>query len=134
MKSTGMVRNVDQLGRIVIPKELRRTLHIREAKDLLEIYIEDKMIVLKAFDENSETSGIVRGVDRLGRIVLPIELRRKLDIVEERDALEIYIDDTAIMLRKYQPDCVFCGDAKNILIFKGKNICQHCLSELRIIK
>ncbi len=134
MKSTGMVRNVDQLGRIVIPKELRRTLRICEAKDLLEIYIEDKMIVLKMFDENAENSGIVRGVDRLGRIVLPIELRRKLDIVEERDALEIYIDEDAIMLRKYQPDCVFCGDARNIIIFKGKNVCQHCLGELRIIK
>ena len=134
MKSTGMVRNVDQLGRIVIPKELRRTLHICEAKALLEIYIEDKMIVLKTFDENSDNSGIVRGVDRLGRIVLPIELRRKLDIVEERDALEIYIEDDSIMLRKYQPDCVFCGDAKNIIIFKGKNVCQNCLEELRSIK
>ena len=134
MKSTGIVRKVDQLGRIVIPKELRRTLHICEAKDLLEIYIEDKMIVLKMFDENAENSGIVRGVDRLGRIVLPIELRRKLDIVEERDALEIYIEEDAIMLRKYQPDCVFCGDARNIIIFKGKNVCQHCLGELRSIK
>lgn len=131
MKSTGVVRKVDQLGRIVLPKELRKTHKIVEMQDSLEIYVEDNMIVLKKYDENSNISGIVRRVDQLGRIVLPIELRRNLNITEEKDALEIYIDDDAIILKKYEPACIFCGNARNVFTFKGKNICPSCVEELR---
>lgn len=77
-----------------------------------------------------KSTGIVRKVDELGRIVLPIELRRTLDIAE-KDALEIYVDGSSIVLRKYEPSCVFCGDAKNISAFRGKNICVSCLQELQ---
>ncbi len=77
-----------------------------------------------------KSTGIVRKVDELGRIVLPIELRRTLDIAE-RDALEIYVDGASIVLRKYQPACVFCGDSKDVSVFKGKNVCADCLRELR---
>ncbi len=77
-----------------------------------------------------KSTGIVRKVDELGRIVLPIELRRTLDIME-RDALEIYVDGEAIVLRKYEPSCIFCGDAKNVVSFKGKNICPNCIRELK---
>lgn len=77
-----------------------------------------------------KSTGIVRKVDELGRIVLPIELRRTLDIAE-KDALEIYVEGSSIILRKYQPSCVFCGDAKNVSSFKNKNICQSCLRRLR---
>lgn len=76
-----------------------------------------------------KSTGIVRKVDELGRIVLPIELRRTLDIAE-RDPLEIYVDGSSIILRKYQPACVFCGDSKDVEIFKGKNVCAACLKEL----
>ena len=76
-----------------------------------------------------KATGIVRKVDELGRIVLPIELRRTLDIAE-RDPLEIYVDGTSIVLRKYQPACVFCGDSRDVDIFKGKNICPACKKEL----
>ena len=74
-------------------------------------------------------TGIVRKVDELGRIVLPIELRRSLGI-DEKDALEIYVDGTSVVLRKYAPACVFCGDAGEVTAFKGKNICPKCLKEL----
>ncbi len=77
-----------------------------------------------------KSTGIVRKVDELGRIVLPIELRRTLDIAE-KDALEIYVEGASIILRKYQPSCIFCGDAKNIINFKNKNICQSCLRRIR---
>ncbi len=77
-----------------------------------------------------KSTGIVRKVDELGRIVLPIELRRTLDIAE-KDSLEIYVDDDRIILRKYEPTCVFCGSSKDVLSFKGKNICPNCLSELK---
>ena len=76
-----------------------------------------------------KSTGIVRRVDELGRIVLPIELRRTLNIAE-KDSLEIYVDGSSIMLKKYQPACIFCDSAKDISTFKGKNICSACLKEL----
>ncbi|MCX7780871.1 MAG: AbrB/MazE/SpoVT family DNA-binding domain-containing protein [Negativicutes bacterium] len=76
-----------------------------------------------------KSTGIVRKVDELGRVVIPIELRRTLDI-EEKDALEIYVDSDRIILRKYEPACVFCGNADEITNFKGKNICQECLNAM----
>lgn len=76
-----------------------------------------------------KSTGIVRKVDELGRIVLPIELRRTLDIAE-KDSLEIYVDGPSIVLKKYQPSCVFCDDAKDVITFKGKNICARCIREL----
>ena len=77
-----------------------------------------------------KSTGIVRRVDELGRIVLPIELRRTLDITE-RDSLEIYVDGSSIILKKYQPACIFCDDAKDVVSYKGKNICDKCLKELK---
>ena len=76
-----------------------------------------------------KSTGIVRKVDELGRIVLPIELRRTLDI-GEKDAVEIYVEGTSIVLKKYQPSCIFCGDSKKV-DFKGKNVCSKCLRELQ---
>ena len=74
---------------------------------------------------NMKATGIVRKVDELGRIVLPIELRRTLDI-EERDALEIYLDGDKIVLQKYEPACLFCGSDHSLVSYKGKNVCSDC--------
>lgn len=79
-----------------------------------------------------KSTGIVRKVDELGRVVLPIELRRTLDIAE-KDALEIYVDESTIILKKYEPACIFCDNAKDIVVFKGKNICPDCLCEMKSI-
>ena len=76
-----------------------------------------------------KATGIVRNVDELGRIVLPIELRRNLDI-NEHDPLEIYVEGTCIVLKKYQPACIFCGDAQELTSFRGKSICASCLGAL----
>ncbi|MCD8116623.1 MAG: AbrB/MazE/SpoVT family DNA-binding domain-containing protein [Oscillospiraceae bacterium] len=76
-----------------------------------------------------KSTGIVRRVDELGRIVLPIELRRTLDIAE-KDALEIFVSDDTIMLKKHQVSCVFCASTKGIVSYKGKNICQACMNDL----
>ncbi|BAQ36506.1 AbrB/MazE/SpoVT family DNA-binding domain-containing protein [Clostridium botulinum] len=73
--------------------------------------------------------GIVRKVDELGRIVIPKELRKVLNI-DEGDGLEIYTEGEQIILKKYEPCCIFCGEAKEIINFKGKNICKICLKEL----
>ena len=76
-----------------------------------------------------KSTGIVRKVDELGRIVLPIELRRTLGI-DEKDSLEIYVDGTSVILRKYQPSCIFCDDATDVISYKGKNVCRKCLEEM----
>ena len=73
-----------------------------------------------------KSTGIVRKVDELGRIVLPIELSRTLGI-EEKDRIEIFVDGESIILRKYQPACIFCDNAKDIINYKGKNICPDCI-------
>ncbi|MFZ2539501.1 MAG: AbrB/MazE/SpoVT family DNA-binding domain-containing protein [Oscillospiraceae bacterium] len=77
-----------------------------------------------------KSTGIVRKIDNLGRVVLPIELRRTFDIDRE-DPVEIFVDDNYILLKKYQPACIFCNDAKDVVNFKGKNVCQHCLAEMK---
>lgn len=77
-----------------------------------------------------KSTGIVRQVDELGRVVLPIELRRTLDI-QHKDALEIFIEGTHIVLRKYEPACIFCGEAGNVRSFRSKNICPKCFEQLQ---
>ena len=76
-----------------------------------------------------KATGIVRKIDDLGRIVLPSELRKTLGI-SERDALEIYVDQSSIVLKKYEPCCVFCGETDQMTTYKGKNVCVHCAAEL----
>lgn len=77
-----------------------------------------------------KSTGVVRKLDELGRIVIPIELRRTMDIAT-RDTLEIFVEDDRIILKKYHPACVFCNDARNITHYKGKLICDRCLQELK---
>ena len=77
-----------------------------------------------------KSTGIVRKVDELGRIVLPIELRRTLNIAE-KDPLEIYVEEDSIILKKHETACIFCGSSKNISAYKGKNICDSCRKELK---
>lgn len=77
-----------------------------------------------------KSTGIVRKVDELGRIVLPIELRRTLDIAE-KDSLEIYVDGPKIILKKYNPACIFCDDASDVINYRGRNVCPACLKELK---
>ena len=77
-----------------------------------------------------KSTGIVRKIDSLGRFVIPIELRNVMEI-GSTDAIEIFTDDDKIILKKYQPACIFCGNADNITYFKGKLICKDCLAELK---
>jgi len=72
-----------------------------------------------------KSTGIVRKVDELGRVVIPIELRRTLGI-EEKDALEIYVDNEKIILKKYEPACVFCGNAGDVQYYRNKLVCREC--------
>jgi len=77
-----------------------------------------------------KSTGVVRRVDELGRIVVPIELRRTMDI-NVKDTLEIFVEGDQIILKKYHPACLFCDDALNVVQYKGKMICRSCLAEMR---
>ncbi len=76
-----------------------------------------------------KSTGIVRKVDELGRIVIPIEIRNKFDI-SEKDPIEIYVDGSSIVLKKYEPNCVFCGNTKNLVTYKDKLICSKCAQQI----
>lgn len=76
-----------------------------------------------------KSTGIIRKVDDLGRIVLPIELRRTLDI-SERDELEIYMENDRIILQKFEPACTFCGSSRGLILYRRKNVCQDCVKKL----
>ncbi len=89
--------------------------------DILRIIQEDFIM---------KSTGIVRKIDELGRIVLPKELRRTLGL-NDRESVEIYVDQDAIILKKFKSTCVLCGDNEDLLDFKGKSICQKCMDELK---
>ncbi len=74
-------------------------------------------------------TGIVRKVDELGRVVLPKELRRSFDI-NPGDPMEIFVEGENVILRKYEPQCTFCGEANDVLNFKNKKICKKCMLEM----
>jgi len=76
-----------------------------------------------------KATGVVRKVDGLGRIVIPMEIRQAYDI-KEKDSLEIFIDGGKIVLRKYEPACIFCNNAENVTDYHGKLICETCLKEI----
>ena len=133
MKSTGIVRHVDNLDRIVIPKELCKTLEIGP-KEAMEIFIDDTQIILQKHIEDArnsgeKTTGIVRRIDNLDRIVIPKEICKKLGI-EPKDALEIFVDETRIILGKYEPACIFCQEVQNTVMYKKKLICEKCIRTL----
>ena len=77
-----------------------------------------------------KSTGVVRRVDELGRIVLPAELRKSMDI-QIKDALEIFTEGDRIILQKYHPACVFCDEARDVFVFRGKNVCAKCAKALQ---
>jgi transcriptional regulator, abrB family len=82
--------------------------------------------------KNMKATGIIRRVDELGRVVIPIEIRNQFNIVE-KDPIEIYVDDSSIILKKYEPNCVFCGNTNDLIEYKGKLVCEKCSKELNIL-
>ena len=77
-----------------------------------------------------KATGIVRPVDPLGRVVIPVELRRNLGIKTD-DSLEVFVDGEYIMLKKYEPACIFCGEVTDVKDIHGKIICSKCIEELK---
>ena len=79
-----------------------------------------------------KSTGIIRKLDELGRVVIPIELRNKFHI-SEKDPIEIYVDGTSIILKKYEVSCIFCGKSEGLQSYKDKQICENCLNKISIL-
>ena len=77
-----------------------------------------------------KSTGMVRKVDELGRIVLPAEIRQNLDI-QVKDAIEIFTEGERIVLQKYQPSCIFCNNVDNVVYFQEKRVCNECIAKLK---
>ena len=77
-----------------------------------------------------KATGIVRRFDENGRFVIPMELRRMLDLDTPGDAVEVFLDGESIVLKKYDPTCMFCGEAENLISLGGKRVCRACLQKL----
>lgn len=80
-----------------------------------------------------KSTGIVRKVDELGRVVIPIEIRNKFNIAE-KDPIEIYVEGSSIILKKFEPNCVFCGSTKDLVEYKDKLVCAKCTDTLKQLK
>ena len=76
-----------------------------------------------------KSTGIIRKVDELGRIVLPVELRRTLDIAE-RDELEIYLENDRVILQKFEYSCIFCGSSRGLITYRRENVCQGGIQKM----
>jgi len=77
-----------------------------------------------------KSTGIVRNVDELGRIVLPIELRRSMHIAE-KDPIEIYVEGNSIILRKHEESCAICGSSRGLTELRGKAVCAKCIKDIK---
>ena len=91
-----------------------------------------KTKILRKEDFVMKSTGMVRKVDELGRIVLPAEIRQNMDI-NVRDALEIFTDEGRIILQKYEPSCIFCGSSCGLVTYHGRNVCMECIENMNNI-
>lgn len=80
-----------------------------------------------------KSTGIVRRVDELGRVVIPIEIRNQFNILE-KDPIEIYVDGSSIILKKFEQSCLFCGKTENLVSYKDKLICSDCSKKIGDLK
>ena len=80
-----------------------------------------------------KSTGIIRRMDELGRVVIPIEIRNQFNIAE-KDPMEIYVDGSSIILKKFEPNCIFCANTKNLLEYNDKLICEKCKNKISNLK
>ncbi len=80
------------------------------------------------------STGIIRPVDKNGRVVIPMDLRRQFDIEDDVDSFEIFVEDDKIILKKYSPYCIFCGQPGDTVKMGGYDVCISCIDKLNDIK
>lgn len=76
-----------------------------------------------------KSTGIIRRMDELGRVVIPIEIRNQFDIAE-KDPIEIYVEGSTIVLKKFEPNCIFCGSTEDLLTYNDKLVCEKCSKKI----
>lgn len=130
MKNTGIIRKVDELGRFVIPSILRETLKI-DTGCQFEVSTDNGYIILEKYnnEEKRNKGAILRLVDELGRLVIPIKIRENYNIYE-KTGLEIYLEEDIIILKKHEKTCVFCNGTNKLKKFKDKLVCSKCIDKL----
>ena len=79
-----------------------------------------------------KSTGITRRIDSLGRFVLPVEIRRLLEL-DADSSIEIFTEGNSVILKKYQPSCIFCGEAKDVVSYRGRNVCTRCIRRLSLL-
>ena len=124
LNNNGIIRRLDELGRIVVPVEIRNN------------YLKSKVIYLKRIgnyiilsQKNADNSCIKREFDELGRIVINKEIRTDLEL-NPRDSVCIWVFKGCAIIKKYEEKCVFCRNEKKLIRFKDKLICEKCKKEL----
>ena len=80
-----------------------------------------------------KATGIVMKFDENGRFVLPMELRRQLGLNAADAALEVFVDNDSIILKKYEPSCVFCDSMDELITYKEKKVCRKCAEKIRVL-
>lgn len=131
MKATGIVRGMDELGRLTLPKELRTALCL-ESGTYAEIYLtkeQNRVIIEKTNSEKHVSKCARRKIDKLGRLVIPSSIRNILNI-GLNEAIEIFTDGDKMVLRKYTPGCIFTGEIKDTVTYKGYNVSKEAIAEL----
>lgn len=78
--------------------------------------------------------GMVRAVDKMGRVVIPKSIRDQLDIKDDVDSFEIYMEGDNVILRKYQPTCIFCDNVGESVELGGRIVCRNCVEKLQLLK
>lgn len=122
----GVVRKIDELGRITLPIEYRRSLDLKKGKRV-GLYLADNEIYLSTKQE--DFIGMTRPLDRLGRIVIPIEFRSELEYTEHQK-VDLYIKGEEICIQKKSGVCAICGQTEKLKQIKEKHICNSCVQEI----
>ena len=81
-----------------------------------------------------KSTGMVRPIDKMGRVVIPKEMRAMLNLKENVDSVELYMDGDMIIIKKYTPTCVFCNQISSGITFAGYNVCNNCIEKLDNLK
>lgn len=124
----GIVRKIDQLGRITIPIEYRKTIDLK-AGNKVGLQLEGKTIHIVKQDN---FIGMTRPLDELGRIAIPIEIRRELGFTE-RQKVDLYIKEEEICIQKKSNACAICGRTGELFKLekiKEVHICNSCIQNL----
>ncbi len=78
--------------------------------------------------------GVTRPVDKMGRVVIPKEIRKQLKVENDKDSFEIYMKGDMVVLKKYQPRCVFCKSLDDCVMYEGYTVCKECIEKLNNLK